>query len=58
MEDHFDLMYRCYINGNLSDHRALFYKLSNSERMGYLIYIFSVSGAEYPRILKSLGAKQ
>jgi len=57
MEDQFSLMYRSYINGNLSDHRSLFYKLSNYERMEYLIYIFSVSGREYPRILKSLGAK-
>lgn len=54
--DYFDLMYEGYLNGNRSDHRERFFKLSDHRKLEYLLYLFSVSGKEYPKILESLKA--
>lgn len=50
----FTEMYENYLNGNREDHRKTFFLLSNINKLEYLLYIFSVSGKEYPRILESL----
>lgn len=47
-------MYENYINGNISDHREQYRELKDGEKGDYLVFLFSVSGAEYPKIIKSL----
>ena len=56
-KDHIEkyvLMYENYINGNITDHREQYQELRDGEKVHYLIYLFSTSGKEYPKILKSL----